>query len=149
MNKGLYLTIALAIFVMLSGCKNDLEQVAGEYSYKISGSAIVDSAEVRLNNETGAMHVIDTQEDLLLTFNVLGGDVYTAKATLDKKDIAIHTFERIIVQNGRNYKTTVSGKGNVWNENIVVEMSYKGMSTDKDSILWESKNIQLVATRNK
>lgn len=149
MKKGLYLTMVLVVMAVLAGCKSELQQIAGEYSYKISGVVLVDSVEQRMTNETGALHIIDTKDELLLTFNMLGGDVYTAKASLDNKELAIHTFERIIYHSGHNYKTTVSGKGNVWDENIVLEMNYKGMSMDNDSIIWENKNIQFVATRNK
>ena len=93
-------SLGLVLFcgLMATSCKNELQQVAGEYSYKISGSAMVDSAEVRLTNETGALHIIDKDEkELLLTFNMLGGDVYTALASLDNKELSIR-LERCAMQ---------------------------------------------------
>lgn len=149
MNKGLYLTMVLVVMAVLTGCKSELKQVAGEYSYKISGSAIVDSTEVHLTNESGALHIIDKDEkELLLTFNMLGGDVYTALGDLSSKSLSIKEFERIIVHNTKDYKVKVSGSGEVYDDNIVLDMQYKGMSMDKDSIELESKDIKLVATRN-
>lgn len=149
MKKGLYLTIVLVVMAVLAGCKNELQQVSGEYSYKISGNAIVDSTEVHLTNESGALHIIDKDEkELLLTFNMLAGDVYTTKAELSAKVLKINEFERVIMHNAKNYKIKVTGEGNVYDNNIVLDMQYKGMSMDKDSIELESKDIKLVATRN-
>ena len=149
--KKIILGFGLVLFcgLMATSCKSELQQVSGEYSYKISGSAIVDSAEVRLTNETGALHIIDKDEkELLLTFNMLGGDVYTALGDLSSKSLNIREFERIIVHNTKDYKVKVSGSGEVYDDNIVLDMQYKGMSMDKDSIELESKDIKLVATRN-
>lgn len=149
MKKGLYLTIVLVVMAVLAGCKNELQQVSGEYSYKISGNAIVDSTEVHLTNESGALHIIDKDEkELLLTFNMLAGDVYTTNAELSAKVLKINEFERVIMHNAKNYKIKVTGEGNVYDNNIVLDMQYKGMSMDKDSIELESKDIKLVATRN-
>ena len=149
MKKGLYLTIVLVVMAVLAGCKNELQQVSGEYSYKISGNAIVDSTEVHLTNESGALHIIDKDEkELLLTFNMLAGDVYTTNAELRAKVLKINEFERVIMHNAKNYKIKVTGEGNVYDNNIVLDMQYKGMSMDKDSIELESKDIKLVATRN-
>ena len=149
MKKGLYLTMVLVVMSVLSGCKSELQQIAGEYSYKISGNAIVDSTEVHLTNESGALHIIDKDEkELLLTFNMLAGDVYTTNAELSAKVLKINEFERVIMHNAKNYKIKVTGEGNVYDNNIVLDMQYKGMSMDKDSIELESKDIKLVATRN-
>ena len=149
MKKGLYLTILLVVMAVLAGCKNELQQVSGEYSYKISGNAIVDSTEVHLTNESGALHIIDKDEkELLLTFNMLAGDVYTTNAELSAKVLKINEFERVIMHNAKNYKIKVTGEGNVYDNNIVLDMQYKGMSMDKDSIELEGKDIKLVATRN-
>ena len=149
MKKGLYLTIVLVVMAVLAGCKNELQQVSGEYSYKISGNAIVDSTEVHLTNESGALHIIDKDEkELLLTFNMLAGDVYTTNAELSAKVLKINEFERVIMHNAKNYKIKVTGEGNVYDNNIVLDMQYKGMSMDKDSIELEGKDIKLVATRN-
>ena len=59
MKKGLYLTMVLVVMALLAGCKNELQQVSGEYSYKISGNAIVDSTEVHLSNESGFTSSLD------------------------------------------------------------------------------------------
>ena len=135
--------------LMATGCKNELQQTAGEYSYKISGSMMVDGEEKSLPNESGALRVIDKTDNLLLTFNMLGGDVYTTNASLSNKQIEIAEFERIIPYYARDYKTKISGSGEVYENMIVVQLRYKGISMDKDSVEWENKDVRLVATRNK
>ena len=142
------LCLVLFCGLMATSCKNELQQTAGEYSYKISGSVIEDGEELSLTNESGALRVIDKKDNLLLSFNMLGGDVYTTDATLSNKQIEIAEFERIIPFNLREYKTKVSGTGEVYDNTIVVQLRYNGMSMDKDSIKWESKDVRLVATRN-
>lgn len=147
-----YKLLGLVLFcgLMVTSCKNELQQVAGEYSYKISGSVVVDTVEERLTNESGALHLINTDdEELLLTFNMLGGDVYTTNADLENKQLKIAEFERIIVHNTKNFKTTISGEGEVYDDNIVVGLRYKGISLDADSVELESEDVKLVATRNK
>lgn len=147
-----YKLLGLVLFcgLMVTSCKNELQQVAGEYSYKISGSVVVDTVEEHLTNESGALHLINTDdEELLLTFNMLGGDVYTTNADLENKQLKIAEFERIIVHGARNFKTTISGSGEVYDDNIVLEMRYKGVSLDADSVELESEDVKLVATRNK
>ena len=104
-----YKLLGLVLFcgLMVTSCKNELQQVAGEYSYKISGSVVVDTVEERLTNESGALHLINTDdEELLLTFNMLGGDVYTTNADLENKQLKIAEFERIIFS--RSFRTDLS-----------------------------------------
>ncbi len=142
--------VAIALLCgVVVGCKNEVQQTAGEYSYKISGSVLVDSVEQRLSNETGVVYVVEKEkETLLLTFNMLGGDVYTTTATIKNKVLEMAELERIVSQSARDYKVTVSGRGDVYDKNILLRLQYKGTSMDKDSIALESKDIQLLATRN-
>lgn len=142
------LCLVLFFGLMTTSCKNELQQTAGEYSYKISGSVIEDGEERSITNESGALRVIDKKDNLLLSFNMLGGDVYTTDATLSNTQIEIAEFERIIPFNSREYKTKVSGTGEVYDNTIVVQLRYEGMSMDKDSVKLESKDVRLVATRN-
>ena len=136
MKKGLYLTIVLVVMAVLAGCKNELQQVSGEYSYKISGNAIVDSTEVHLTNESGALHIIDKDEkELLLTFNMLAGDVYTTNAELSAKVLKINEFERVIMHNAKNYKIKVTGEGNVYDSWKAKILNWLQRETDEKVIL--------------
>ena len=150
--KGKLLSLCLVGFVgiLMISCKNEVEQLSGEYSYKISGSVVVDSVEARLNNENGVLRIIaKDKSDALLTFNMLGGDVYTTTAAISNKVMELTPFERIIVHNAKDYKISVSGQGDVVDENIILSLQYNGMSMDEDSVSLETKEIHFVGTKNK
>ena len=76
-------SLFIILAVLLSSCQDQVQQVTGTYSYKISGSAEVSTDSVVLSNEQGAMDLIriDTTA-ALLTFNELRGATYVANATI-------------------------------------------------------------------
>lgn len=148
--KYKFFILGLVLFcgLMATSCKNELQQTAGEYSYKISGSALIDSVETHLLNETGSLRIIDQNDHLLLSFNMLGGDIYSTTAKMEKKELELAPFERIITHELRDFKVSVTGSGNVYDNNILLHLNYKGISMDKDSIDFESTDMQLAAVRN-
>ena len=135
--------------VLLSACKNELQQTAGEYSYKISGMVMVDTTEVPLTNEAGVVYINESNDALVLTFNMVIGDIYKTEAEVKNKKITLAPFERVIEVYSRDYKVKISGEGDVHDNNIVLNLQYSGAALKADSIKLEGNDILLLATRNK
>ena len=67
--KKFNILIAIACCCMLASCTDEFRQIQGEYSYKASGTAALDTATIALPNEIGALQVIDGKDGtLMLTF---------------------------------------------------------------------------------
>lgn len=135
--------------MLLSACKNELQQTAGEYSYKISGMVMVDTAEVPLTNEAGVVYINEANDALVLTFNMVIGDIYQTEAEVKNKKITLTPYERVIEVYSRDYKVKISGEGDVYDNNIVLNLQYSGAALKADSIKLEGNDILLLATRNK
>lgn len=117
-------------------CQDQVEQVTGNYSYKISGSALIDSDTVLLADEMGAMQLIRLNQDsALLTFNALLGSVYTAQANIDGKTIEILPYETTVTHLTHTYWITAQGKGDIYDNTIIVTLRY----ADKDGHLKADK----------
>ena len=151
MKRGILesLVVLVILGMTLTGCKDEVQQTAGEYSYKISGTVIADSVETHLLSETGALHVIyEDAGDLLLTFNVLGGDVYKTYADVANKEMKLQEFQRLLTVGAQEYKVTVTGSGEVHDKDLVLNLSYRGYQMQADSIKLEGDSLLLIATKN-
>ena len=115
----------------LTSCHDQVDQVSGSYSYKISGKAVIDGDTVVLSDETGAMEIVRLSADsTLLTFNALLGPAYTAKAKIEGKDIRIMPYERTVNHQLKDYFVTAQGSGTFYDKTIVVTLQYADTTAD-------------------
>lgn len=94
MSKKILLCLSLpALLLALAACqRSDGAAFVGTYTYKMSGQVAYqiessrgcDTLWVNVGTEQGQMNVVErSDDDLLLTFNALGGDVSVADAEAD------------------------------------------------------------------
>ena len=133
-------TIGLVLFGLLTfaltACQDQVQQVAGTYSYKISGKAVVGNDTVVLSDEQGAMDLIRQDSTAaMITFNALRGPVYVANATIHSKTIELAPYKRDLTIGAQTYSITASGTGTIYDKTLVLNLSYKGAEVSSDEIL--------------
>ncbi|MCQ2115000.1 MAG: hypothetical protein MJZ07_02215 [Bacteroidales bacterium] len=132
------MTLALAA-VTLAGCqKEGVNRFKGNYSFKTSGTLTVQSDEedsepftLSLGNESGQMDVtvVDGKEgQLLITMNVLGGDMVVYYCSAEGKDLILEesarhlTFASLPVP----LDVTASGEGQRYENILLLNLRYEG-----------------------
>ena len=139
MKKLLVILLALTALMI---CKDQVEQLSGSYSYKISGMAVYGNDTVSLSEEIGALDLIHLSADsALLTFNALRGPAYATKAKLEGKSITLMPYKRNISRLTRNYTVTASGQGEVYDGTILVTLSYVGDTVRVDSLTAQANSL--------
>ena len=134
-----FFTIAMLMLALVA-CKDQVQQVSGSYSYKISGKATVRSVIVDLSDEIGTLDIIRKSDSTaVLTFNALGGSVYYTTAKINSKDIALEPFNRRVTQTATGYDVLVIGNGTVYDESIIFNLRYIGTSLNADSLVMVCK----------
>ncbi len=128
------LVILLALTALVS-CKDQVEQLSGSYSYKISGTAVFGNDTVSVSEEIGALELIRLNADsALLTFNALRGPAYATKAKVEGKSIELMPYERTISHLTRDYTVTASGQGDLYDGTMLVRLRYAGDDVKADSL---------------
>lgn len=128
------LVLAIGVLALMS-CNNEVKQVEGTYSYKISGQAIVKGDTLELNDEIGAMTIEGiTSDSTLVTFNALNGPAYATGAKISKKEITLAPFTRAISVRSQDYRVTAEGEGSIYNETILITLSYNSDDVQADSL---------------
>ena len=119
----------------LAGCKDQVQQIAGNYSYKISGRGSIAGIDQKMDDEIGAMEILySTNNSALLTFNALRGPAFSTYATVNGKQITLKPFERDATENGVDYHVTASGEGTVYDGTILILLKYEGNMLKADSL---------------
>ena len=132
MKKLLVILVALTALV---SCKDQVEQLSGSYSYKISGTAIFGNDTTSLSEEIGALDLIHLSADsALLTFNALRGPVYATKAKVEGKTITLMPYERTISHLTRDHTVTASGQGDLYDGTILVRLRYASDDVKAESL---------------
>ena len=127
--------LCLGFGVLFTGCKDQVQQVAGTYSYKISGVATVDGDERSLPDETGAMDIVRMNADsALVTFNALSGPAYTTEALIKDKKIELYSYQRVLTVGAKSYTINASGAGDIYDETIVITLRYSGTDISANSL---------------
>ncbi len=131
----------LFLLVWLTGCQDAVQQLSGTYSYKISGTVNVDSVGESRINEIGSMELIHlTADSALLAFNALNGPAYTTSATIRDKQIHLYPYQRTLESGLRTKTVTADGEGEIYDQTIVIRLSYRGDSTVNQLTLLCQKN---------
>ena len=109
----------------MTGCQDQVQQLSGSYSYKISGTAIVDQDTIVLSNEIGAMDIHRiTADSAMITFNALNGPAYATTAVVDGQNISLAPYKRSLKEELREFSITAKGEGRVYDETILFIMHY-------------------------
>lgn len=164
MKSGIRIAaFAAAVACMLSCSKEGTEIFPGNYSFKTSGTVKVDAIfvnrgenseddteiqllmDMQLLMEQGQMNVISKDDDrLLVTMNVLGGDVYTTDATVQGNTLILEPYTRYVRLEfpdfGHKYMpVTVTGTAEKYEDNVIFTLAYSGVYE------WESGDMSLHA----
>lgn len=147
MKKGIILFVLCAL--MLASCTDEFRQIQGEYSYKASGTAKLDTATVALPNEIGSLQIIDGKDGtLMLTFNTLEGEVYSTYGALKDGDLVLDAFHRT-VREVLTYDVQVTGYGVLYDKTIKFMLQYNGKALNDADRKLKAENVLLVAKKNK
>lgn len=110
----------------LVSCQDAVQQVAGNYSYKISGSVIIDEDTIVLANETGALEVLRvTADSAVVTFNALLGPAYATQAVLEGKKMTLLPYKRSINVLAEDYMVSAKAEGTIYDETLLFNLQYE------------------------
>lgn len=150
----------ISLFVctlVLFGCSEPetVRMVTGSYSYKTSGNVKIDDSlqiTLQLPQEIGQLSIIsvrdtENKDSVILTFNPLGGQVFTAAGNVVGKNIEITPFSRYLNLEMDKYKVEISGEATRYDNTLVFEWTYvgKGLVTQ---LPLESENVTTIAQIN-
>lgn len=129
------LIVCFSLLLALISCQDAVQQVAGTYSYKISGSVIITSTNllgeeendtVTLSEEMGTMELIPLDSiTAMMTFNALNGPVYVTQAEIHDKDLTLQSYERDIMIRAKDYHITASGDGEFYDNTLIITLQYE------------------------
>lgn len=156
------------VLLLFVSCQEPIQQLVGSYSYKSSGKVMVDSTEINLSDEIGAMDLIRRSDStLLITFNQLGGAVYMTDANVEENEIVLKPYERTLTitypyvdslniladtitldrQIRETFDVVVNGYGERLNETIIFSLTIVGESQTSDARL-KGEDILMIAKKN-
>lgn len=169
--KKLRISIVLTALLSLASCAKEGNALfRGDYSFKTSGTVLVNATiktseetqekdfDLFLDTEQGQMDVVTKGEDLLVVFNVLGGDVFATEARAEADSISLEPFSRKVKMHFKNIGSVdvpiqVSGEGHRYENTLVFDLKYEGESDINISgsdihFLITSSDIKCVAKLN-
>ena len=124
----------------LVACKDQVQQVSGSYSYKISGKATLNGVSQDLSDEIGNLDIIRKSDSTaVLTFNTFRGSAYYTTAKIKGEDIELEPFNRRVTQTLVGYDVQVVGNGIVYGESIIFNLRYIGTTLKADSLVMVCK----------
>jgi len=142
--------LVLASILTLTSCKKTKNELfKGYYSFKTSGVLTVekkicnnsgtvisvDESEMSLTTENGQMNILSVDNktgEMIVTMNIVGGDVLRYDAIADDKTLTIENQKRTIKFEDLEFvplTVTVSGIGNKYDESVVFDLKYDGSLT--------------------
>ncbi len=161
MKSGIRIAALFAAMLCLLSCsKEGTDIFKGNYSFKTSGNVGVEatftsgeesserSFDMQLATEQGQMDIISRSEtEVLITMNVLGGDVYTAQAKVQDEVLVLEPYTRYVRLEfpdfgHKNMPVTISGTAERYGDSIIFTLAYSG---EYD---WEDEDRKLHAEIN-
>ena len=142
--------------VGFTACQEDVSvrNIKGAYRYKSSGivqTAAPDGTSVRTHalTETGILELVSLHDgnDLLLTFNQSGGGVYSTQAAASEDALRFDPFTRMMTVDLETYNVEVSGRGEVYDNTLILYLTLNGKSVSSDKTL-QGTDIQMLAQKN-
>ncbi len=157
MKKFFQFSLLLSLTLLATACSDAVRPFVGDYSYKISGKVTVDGKTKVLSTEQGSLQLVRKDKStVLMTFNELGGDIYTATGHISDSQISFTDAKRTlqIAYTGEStvaavqyFDLTVTGEGEIQNETIVFNLTYSGEGLNDGTTL-TGNDIVMVAKQN-
>lgn len=138
-------SFVVMLTLCLSACETPVQDIAGEYSFSVSGRVTKDaSSQYELTNEMGTLEIAHLSDSTYkLFFDTQDGIVYTTKATLSNNQLDLRPFERSItlvfksqessilgdiiqLEEKEYYRTEVYGSGTIYGNTIEFNLQYAG-----------------------
>ncbi len=172
--KRITFFFSLICCIALTSChKSGVNLFVGDYSFKTSGEisikaeAVIDSSNVNipaslnvnLSSDIGQLNICSSDEkndQVVVVFNYLNGDVVVTNGTCDGNTIEIEEFRHdflpvsVTTLFSNNYYINVSGTGQMYDDNMIIfEMKYNGKAKI-GSVTYKikDKDVKIVAYRN-
>ncbi len=165
-NKYLQLCLFIGCIALMASCSDPVKSRLGGYSYQIAKQEITidDTISIVLTGEMGSLQMEQVKDDnILLTFNSLKGDVYTTTGRIDNDEIVLQPFERTLAVTytitqedllrpvdktiTETYNIEVSGSAEMHEETIHFTLRYSGTGVSNDKQL-VGEDILMVAKHN-
>lgn len=166
MKKSFRIVVLASIAALAVSCSDPVKSLTGGYSYQVAKQEVVidDTVSVVLTSEMGALQMEKSKDDeVLLTFNSMKGDVYTTKGTIDDKTITLTPFTRTLnitytitqeellrpVEKTINetYNLEVTGEAEIHDETIHFLLQYAGTGVSNDKKI-SGEDILMIAKKN-
>ncbi len=174
LNQQIIYTMKKSIFIILCGLiaftscqKRSTQLFRGDYSFKTSGSVILDEIDaedepssytVSLPNEIGQLEISELgsgKDSVLVVMNTMGGEVVVSHALCKdneiflrdyKKNTLLFTGDSITLKNDLR----VSAKGQMYEDNtLILNMTYEGEAESNErSFKVYGDDIRMAAIRN-
>ena len=166
MKKYFKIAVLAAVATLAASCTDTVKSLTGGYSYQIAKQevSINDSIAAVLTSETGALEIERSKDDeVLLTFNSMKGDVYTTTGKIEDKTITLTPFTRTLnitytitqeellrpVEKTINetYNLEVTGEAEIHDETIHFTLQYAGTGVSSDKTI-TGEDILMIAKKN-
>lgn len=142
--------LVLASVLTFTSCKKTKNELfKGYYSFKTSGVLTVekkvcnssgtvisvDESEMSLPTENGQMNILSVDNktgEMIVTMNIVGGDVLKYDAIADDNTLTIDNQKRSIKLEELEFvplTVTVSGIGKKYDQSVVLDLKYDGSTT--------------------
>lgn len=165
--------IIICLIILTSCHKSGVNLFVGDYSFKTSGEisitaqAVIDSSNViipavmnvNISNDIGQLNINVSDKnnnEVIVVMNYLNGDVIVTTGTCEGETIELDEFQRNTLPVSINTPLsasstylTVSAKGQMYDDMIIFDMTYKGRATI-GSVTYKinDKDVKMVAYRN-
>lgn len=165
--KKTYVLLLSVLAWAFSACNQNDEvyRLVGNYTYKVSGVAYVDTVgDVHLTPETGTMSISTAQDhEVIMSFNHNGGDAYDIRANVTADSIYILPMHRYIdvevaqdtlllgnvLKHLETYDVEVTGAGHMLsNGDVSFSLNYTGKALNDEALKLDGKDIFLHCKRN-
>ena len=162
----------IIVLLALTSChKSGVSLFEGDYSFKTSGEISITvegqidtldinipaSIDVSLANDVGQLNICASEKKngkVVVVMNYLNGDVVVTSGTCNGNTIELSTFQRNVLPVSvssllSNFSILVSGTGQMYDDMIVFDMTYKGKANiGTVSYKIKEKEVKMVAYRN-
>lgn len=166
MKRIVFVCVAAVLMLSVSCSKEGPERFEGSWSFKTSGSltvALKDSegnvtgvSPVSFVTEAGQMHVVrkDSDDEMLVTMNVIGGDVVAYQAVASGNELSLMASARRLSLNLGDMTVihpivSAEGSGKRYDDVLLIEFHYSG-SIKVGNITYEiiGSDVECVAVQN-
>lgn len=166
MKRVVFVCIVSLLMLSVSCSKEGPGRFEGSWSFKTSGTLTVASKDSEGNvtgvlpvsfvTEAGQMHVVrkEDEEEMLVTMNVIGGDVVAYQAVASGKELSLLASARRLALNVGDMTVVhpivmAEGTGKRYDDVLVIEFQFSG-SIEVGNVTYEiiGSDVECVAVQN-